>query len=831
MNYPAQPPQGMNSFPLPRPSQAAQRVAREGRGDDSTLVHVSPAEVRGLAAMAPGGRLPINPKTGLPEAGLLSTILGIVGTIGGSFIGAPELGPALAGAIGGGLGTFGGGLLEGKDFGSALGMGLMGGLTSYGLGSAAGMLGSAGAGDAAHEAAEELVKNGVQPAALADFAPATSQVTNAAADTGGGLFGGFDGSEAAAGLNAGNAATAADPYLSGALNSPSLGGVSQFAGNPTIVDPATGVAQNFSPTNQIITSAKNIGRGLTSPTALYDTFVNHASSTLLPAAVGYYGSGYFDTPQQQGTSIPTAQADNTAMPTLPGPNKRKYIPAPSDWDYSTGKTWNYWTPAFADGGVVSPIFDDMDVGTLRMMATGRYKSARHLQDLAQQQWDSDYANYSDSQKRQADHVANQIDNWDGQMSTDTANYPMYARGGLVDTYGSGRAFGRPVTMRPMAREGLAKPVPTLQRQPPVQMHQMLSRGMAGGGPVSGPGGGLDDAIPAVINGRQPAALSSGEYVVPAHAVSALGDGSSEAGSAKLDQMVQGVMQAKYGTRHPAPISGRPRMRGAHVTRPFAEGGAVTDGSDDMTNQYNTLLSPEEERAYQQEYSPEDSYDYDMRGAFTRGIAPGENGHYPDTFKKPNHPTFSDQSQYHGKDGYYGGSWQKMGDGWQFVPGPANLAIHGMNGLQRYMRAQDPTVTVVPPPVQGLAAFADGGEVDSTFSPGTEMSSNVEDRTVNPLLEVNAATDWFRNSARDYLAPYTSPYAPTDQDIAESLQRENMRQARAAFAESLLNPSTEDAEIDRMAARNFSKNLEFNNMVRDVQNHLRRRDGYARGGLV
>lgn len=81
---------------------------------------------------------------------------------------------------------------------------------------------------------------------------------------------------------------------------------------------------------------------------------------------------------------------------------------------------------------------------------------------------------------------------------------------------------------------------------------------AGGGPVSGPGGGLDDAIPAIVNGRQPANLSSGEYVVPAHAVSALGDGSTEAGVRQLDGMVNHVMMGKYGTRHPVPMKGAGR---------------------------------------------------------------------------------------------------------------------------------------------------------------------------------------------------------------------------------------------------------------------------------
>lgn len=38
-------------------------------------------------------------------------------------------------------------------------------------------------------------------------------------------------------------------------------------------------------------------------------------------------------------------------------------------------------------------------------------------------------------------------------------------------------------------------------------------------------------------------------------------------------------------------------------------------------------------------------DHDLPRAFKSGLSPGANGHWADTFKKPNHPTFSDQSQY------------------------------------------------------------------------------------------------------------------------------------------------------------------------------------------
>lgn len=66
--------------------------------------------------------------------------------------------------------------------------------------------------------------------------------------------------------------------------------------------------------------------------------------------------------------------------------------------------------------------------------------------------------------------------------------------------------------------------------------------------------------------------------------------------------------------------------------------------------YDTPLSPNEEqrfRSWKQKWAPRDSgEDYDLRGAFKSGTRPDvESGHWPDKFKKPNHPTFSDESMY------------------------------------------------------------------------------------------------------------------------------------------------------------------------------------------
>jgi len=76
--------------------------------------------------------------------------------------------------------------------------------------------------------------------------------------------------------------------------------------------------------------------------------------------------------------------------------------------------------------------------------------------------------------------------------------------------------------------------------------------LAGGGKIAiGPGGGLDDLIPTSINGRRAAALSDGEFVIPADVVSMMGDGSSNAGARRLYDLVRQVRDNKTGTTRQA----------------------------------------------------------------------------------------------------------------------------------------------------------------------------------------------------------------------------------------------------------------------------------------
>jgi hypothetical protein len=67
------------------------------------------------------------------------------------------------------------------------------------------------------------------------------------------------------------------------------------------------------------------------------------------------------------------------------------------------------------------------------------------------------------------------------------------------------------------------------------------------GYLDGDGDGMSDSIPATIEGKQPARLADGEFVIPADVVSHIGNGSSKAGSKRLYSMLDRVRKARVGT--------------------------------------------------------------------------------------------------------------------------------------------------------------------------------------------------------------------------------------------------------------------------------------------
>ena len=159
----------------------AEQMAQYGRYGDSMMVHMNPAEVQGIASLAPGGRLTTNPMTGQPEAFLpfLAPLIGsalgsaaLTGVGAGTILGSAGMSSALAGAIGSGLTT--------AAITGDLKEGLVSGLTGFGIGKAlgAGLDAAKGVKELAGgvETAKEGVKIAGEAAAKAGQADALAQL-------------------------------------------------------------------------------------------------------------------------------------------------------------------------------------------------------------------------------------------------------------------------------------------------------------------------------------------------------------------------------------------------------------------------------------------------------------------------------------------------------------------------------------------------------------------------------------------------------------------------------------------------------------------------------
>ncbi len=122
---------------------------------------------------------------------------------------------------------------------------------------------------------------------------------------------------------------------------------------------------------------------------------------------------------------------------------------------------------------------------------------------------------------------------------------------------SGKVGGKPQSLsyarmylEAMKKAQAAGQLPS-QQQPAPMGNGMARGGLASMAPeryyLGGTTDGMADKVPATIDQQQPAALSDGEFVVPADVVSHLGNGNSNAGAKQLYGMMDNIRQARTGT--------------------------------------------------------------------------------------------------------------------------------------------------------------------------------------------------------------------------------------------------------------------------------------------
>ena len=591
---------------------AANHLSAQGRGPDSTLVHMSPREVNSLQglAMAHGGSLTINPETGLPEAGFLSSILPMVA---GAALMATGVGaPMAAMMVGGGMTVATGSLQKGivAGLGAYGGAGLAGGLMGAGAGAAASatapgaevldaaLAGSGGAGAGAAGAGAETALAGtteLSPKVL-DAAMA-NQSAMGMAQTPPGLSAAYPGVDAI-----GAPMNSTQPYVAGLGEvSPSLA-QSLTPTAPTAPAAQAGLAPTTSSSSTLGEGFSKMGRGVEAlgTSQGQDAFMKSVGGAKGLMQTGLAAAAPMMTPSTPKPYVPDSRRVNYRF----DPGRIEDPEAGYSGD-PTGQR-RYFNPTYtrlAGGGPVedmslSNVYDmqnarggvsDMGIDN----STGMQRMARGgITNMADggYSYDPDTQTYSGSAPSggfnsgisgligrvlngaDADRVSYQYDPITKTYARLDAPEVAVAEpimhgldagagmgGGMDGGYGGGMDGGVGGVGGGMSgADGIGG----------GEAGGGYGGGDAGGGGdgsyargglshlgdysdggrlLRGPGDGVSDSIPAMIGKKRPARLADGEFVVPARIVSELGNGSTEAGARKLYAMMDRVQRARGKT--------------------------------------------------------------------------------------------------------------------------------------------------------------------------------------------------------------------------------------------------------------------------------------------
>ena len=562
---------------------AAEHLKSQGRGPDTELIHMTKGEIKGLRqlAQAHGGDLTINPTTGLPEAGFLSSLLPMIAGAAAVAL-APETGgmslEAYSALAAGGIG------LTDYAVTGSLKQGLMAGIGAYGGASLASGLAEAGAATAGEAALPAAQTEGT--AALADIGAPT---------TGGTL---------------------------GAVTTPQE--VSQAVANGQMtMEQANAYGQGF--TNSFGAAPSNaslMGSGLKAAASAPGTFLaNNVGSIGMAAAPALTGA--FNQPTLPGA---TAQTNPMGLKTLPS-NFQGQFPTPPSPTYKAqypdyqknpyqtpyqnpyAKQMQQPQPAYmADGGLAQggqPNLDFAGGGAYPMsqQTTPHYATPSQMPTSAQSAMASYEPNTNPLTGELTGLAAGGIAHFDGtdtslvddnsaniagltkaanavtryatltrpkvmqntsapdagiyrDTNPNTANLDAYS----TALYNISKTSKKAGMGSDAVKLAAAKPLTDIEEAASGGIMQSYATGGVptlgsysdGGRLLKGPGDGMSDNIPAVIGHKQPARLADGEFVVPADVVSHLGNGSTEAGAKHLYAMMDKIRAARTGRKKQAP---------------------------------------------------------------------------------------------------------------------------------------------------------------------------------------------------------------------------------------------------------------------------------------
>ena len=567
-------------------------IASRGRYGDTTLVHMNPTEVAGLAQM---GAMTINPQTGLAEAFGFKDLIPIAASIVGGVFGGP-----VGAGLGSGLAT---GILEGD-----LKKGIAAGLTSYGFGSILQGAGAAakGAEAASKVAAEETAK----AAAQAGTEELTSQALGSALE------------------ELGSAGTEALVQEVGkeALSETAKAGIaeaSQAAGE-AVTQSALQAAKDGS--TSLLTSAKDAftpasgAEGFGKFTSVFDNLAAGASqpAAYLPIGIGGSALGMMEAQEQYEEDLAEGQRQDL----LQREYEAMMRPEPILFSAAGGLT------QFVEGGDTKPqvisrqkrpyavntdylpglnpeiLYFDPDTlnpaaQTIMGDGTPAFETINPMvsnQDI--------YSNVSrggfdmPSQGVPTQNVIDPYQKYTGVAPPSLLNMPAITGpamnlqppapiplsldeepdmvedlSALEKAAALKGAFlfneGGDTSIDPLITEAKAFIMGETEDDSIVQKFvekygtdaylalreevlQTLIPNAQTEGLIAGKGnGGMDDDLRGNIGGKETIAVSQDEFIVPADVVSMLGDGSSDAGAKELYDMMDRVRTEKYGTKEQA----------------------------------------------------------------------------------------------------------------------------------------------------------------------------------------------------------------------------------------------------------------------------------------
>jgi len=565
------------------PSHTAQGLASLGRGNDSMLVHMTPREVQGLQglAMAHGGSLSINPQTGLPEAGILDFVL----PVAGSFLGLP---PWLTASL-----MAGKTLIEGGDLGEAA----LSGLTSYSGAKIGEGLSSFGKAPTVPTAELNAVTNapytGVfgstgQLGANMGFGSTATSLTDDLASSIGDISTKLPsnvGADALAktqnfapdfnfdsayksGIDLGNKnltnLAKQDYFINPTSATPTTGirNLSEsFASKPIGVDipgATTAGANNF---GEISRFGDAVGSAAKDPVG-FARHIGDGDALYGGAKIGMYAAspfmedilkpqeyaGYED-PEKGKYTGPEGQLNlsnrySTGLKLLPNLNAKEggYING-----YATGGT--------VQSGGIRDLYGTPDNPATMSSGLGGFGLGR-LNDLAGEQarTQAQTLGYAEGGETSLnlDRLPSLNVNTGEQVYTNgmTEERQMNPLGQMMYGLTSMGSLKPTIGKDKQTQDFFYSPHIQYGTDPQTQQFRKLMETgkMAKGGYLNGAGDGMSDSIPATIEGKQPARLADGEFVIPADVVSHLGNGSSKAGSKRLYAMLDKIRHARTGNK-------------------------------------------------------------------------------------------------------------------------------------------------------------------------------------------------------------------------------------------------------------------------------------------